>query len=172
MLKRITVIFGVLAIIFAASMTVRVAVSAQADQEGARGGAAQPAAGDQKTVPVKVTKRVYDKKVLLSALALSESEQTGRAIFQQKCAYCHDGVGQPTYKTMGDWIGGETVQALGADAMKAFINVGTVRMPGFQYTLNSKQIDDLIAFIKTIPSTEKPTQNQIDGKAAALDNSD
>jgi mono/diheme cytochrome c family protein len=152
-----------------AAVTLRVAVSAQA---GGRGGQAAPPAADQKTAPVKVTKRMYDKNVLLAAPALSESEQVGRAIFQQRCAYCHDGVGQPTYKTMGDWIGGETVQGLGEEVMKTFINTGTVRMPGFKYALDSKQMDDLIAFIKTIPSSEKPTQNQLDGKAAALDGSD
>jgi mono/diheme cytochrome c family protein len=174
MSKSIRIAVATLSTMLLALAVLRVAVSAQAGQTGARGGAASagPAAGDQKTAPVKVTKRVYDKNVLLSMPALSENEQIGRAIFQQRCAYCHDGVGQPTYKTMGDWIGGETVQAVGVDAMKAFINTGTVRMPGFQYALDSKQMDALIAFIKTIPSSEKPTQSQLDGKAAALDGSD
>jgi mono/diheme cytochrome c family protein len=180
--KREELMFGSTKIVvttLAAALLVAVmllvAVSAQAaGQAGARGGAAQtgPAAGDQKTAPLKVTKREYDKKVLLSAPALTESEQIGRAIFQQRCAYCHDGVGQPTYKTMGDWIGGEAVQGLGEETMKTFINTGTVRMPGFKYALDSKQMDDLIAFIKTIPSSEKPTQSQLDGKAAGLDGSD
>ena len=161
-------------VVILAAADLRHAVSAQAGQQGARAGQGQgaPVTADQKTAPVKITKREYDKKALLSAPQLSESEQIGRAIFQQRCAYCHDGVGQPTYKTMGDWLGSETVQALGAEAMKAFINTGTTRMPGFQYNLDSKQMDDLIAFIKTIPSSEKPTQNQLDGKAAALDSND
>jgi len=174
MSKSIRIAVATLSTMLLALAVLRVAVSAQAGQTGARGGAAPAgsAGGDQKTAPVKVTKRVYDKNVLLSTPALSENEQIGRAIFQQRCAYCHDGVGQPTYRTMGDWIGGETVQAVGVDAMKAFINTGTVRMPGFQYALDSKQMDALIAFIKTIPASEKPPQRQLDGKAAALDGSD
>jgi mono/diheme cytochrome c family protein len=169
--RSITITAITFAAVLLASVTVRVAVSAQAGQAGGRGGGAQ-APVDPKPAPVKVTKRMYDKKILLSAPVLSNSEQTGRAIYQQRCAYCHDGVGQPTYKTMGDWIGGETLQGLGEEPFKAFVNAGTVRMPGFQYDLSSRQLDDLIAFIKTIPSSEKPTQNQLDGKAAALDGSD
>ena len=125
------------------------------------------------SAPAKTTVRVYDKKVLLATHPdVPENVQIGRAIFQQKCAYCHDGVGQPTYKTMGDFLSAEVVQSLGEDAFTAFTNTGTTRMPGFQYTLDSKQMDALIAFIKTIPATDKPTQSQLDGKAAALDGSD
>jgi mono/diheme cytochrome c family protein len=103
---------------------------------------------------------------------MTESQIKGRALFLQRCAYCHDGVGQPTYKTMGGWIGGETVKALGDDAFKAFVNTGTVRMPSFKFDLDSQQMDDVVAFLKTVPSAEKPTQNQLDGKATASDGSD
>lgn len=171
MTRRITVFLGAIAVAVLASSMARVAVLAQgpAEAQGAPAATKEPG----KTAPIKVTQRVYDKKVLLASHpALTESEQTGRAIYQRRCAYCHDGVGQPSYKTMGDWLGDETVQSLGVDAMKAFINSGTVRMPGFQYELDNKQMDDLIAFIRTIPSSDKPTQSQLEGKAAALDGSD
>jgi mono/diheme cytochrome c family protein len=155
-----------------ASMMVGVTVSAQ------RGGGQQgpdthgvPAPekmiGDGKTVPVKVTTRMYDKKVLLSAPVLSEEAQIGHALYLQKCAYCHDGVGQPTYKTMGPWLGAETVKTRGEDVVRVFISNGTPRMPGFSYGLDEKQINALIAYMKTIPSTQKPTPGQLAGTTGA-----
>jgi mono/diheme cytochrome c family protein len=34
--------------------------------------------------------------------------------------------------------------------VREFILKGTPRMPGWQYTLDAKQIDDLIAYLKTL----------------------
>lgn len=174
MTRKITITLGIVAALVLASAVVRVGVLAQGPGGAPDTHGVPVVQKEPPTMPeVKVTKRVYDKKALLASHPdAPEDVQTGRALYQQKCAYCHDGVGQPSYKTMGDWIGGETVQSLGADAFKAFVNTGTTRMPGFQYNLNSKQMDDLIAFIKTIPSSDKPTQNQLDGKAPPLDSND
>jgi len=168
MLKRIPVILGVAATSIAIAMVAGGAVSAQGrGQQGPNGpGAPAPISPDAKTVPLKVTVRVYDKKALLSAPVLPEEAQIGRAIWLQKCAYCHDGVGQPTYKTMGPWLGAETVQMRGEPAFKAFINGGTMRMPGFSYALDAKQMDDLLAYIKTITADQKPTAAQLAGRNA------
>ena len=153
------------AALFALAMT-------HATARAQRGGGAAAAPENFKPVPLKIVKRDYDTKALLATPPLTESQVKGRALWLQRCAYCHDGVGQPTYKTMGDWIGAETVKSLGDDAFKAFVNTGTVRMPSFKYDLDSQQLDDVIAFLKTVPSTQKPTQNQLDGKATASDGSD
>src|SRR5579871_615286 len=100
----------IIASICSASLT-HVSISAQNAVPETRGdSAAQRAARDGKTVPLNVTTRAYDTKILLSAPVLTEEEQTGRALWVQRCAYCHDGVGQPSYKTMGNWIGAETVE--------------------------------------------------------------
>jgi mono/diheme cytochrome c family protein len=115
-----------------------------------------------------VTSRDYDKKLLVGAPVLPEDVQRGRALWLQRCAYCHDGVGQPTYKTMGPWLGAETVQARGEAALRAFIGTGTQRMPGFRYTLKPQQIDDVIAFLKTVPSSQKPTPGQLAGTQAVV----
>ena len=168
MTKRTTMLPWIASAVMLAAVVAGAQAAGQADTKSAP--VAEKDAG--KTVPIKVTTRVYDKKVLLSAPVLNESQQRGRALWQQRCAYCHDGVGQPTYKTMGDWIGAETVESLGEEAMKAFINTGTARMPSFKYELDSRQMDDLLAFIKTVPSSEKPTKGQLEGKAAAADSSD
>ena len=163
MIKRIPVIFGIAATSIVIAMAVGSAASAQGrGQQGP--GAPAPISPDAKTVPLKVTVRVYDKKALMSAPVLSEEAQVGRAIWLQKCAYCHDGVGQPTYKTMGPWLGAETVQTRGEPAIKAFINNGTVRMPGFSYTLDAKAMDNLLTYMKTITADQKPTAAQLAGR--------
>jgi len=117
-----------------------------------------------KTVPIKVTKREYDIKKLVSALDLSPEAKVGQALWQQRCGYCHDGMGQPTYKTMGSWIDSDMVKDLGADTVKAFIANGVDRMPAFKYGLNDKQIDAIVEFLKTVSPKLKPTPAQLAGK--------
>jgi mono/diheme cytochrome c family protein len=161
---------AVFALIFAAVVSRNVVL---AQRGGAPGGAATPQkVNADGTVPVKVSTRVYDKKALLSAPVLSEEVETGRALWLQKCAYCHDGVGQPTYKTVGTWIGAETVTTLGEDVVRVFISNGTPRMPGFSYALDEKQMNALIAYLKTVPSDQKPTPGQLAGTSGAPGSND
>lgn len=115
--------------------------------------------------PLTVVTRDYDRQQLLSAPSLSNDARHGRALWLQRCAYCHDGVGQPTYRTMGPWLGAETVQLLGPDALRAIINAGTERMPGFSYTLKPQQVTQLIEFLKTVSSDQKPTAEQLAKKS-------
>lgn len=171
-LKRASVFIAVLAIAVLTSMLVQAAVSAQGPTQPQRQGAPQPEQGVGQTVPVKVATRNYDKKLLLSAPSLSESALRGRALWLQRCAYCHDGVGTPTYKTMGPWMDSDTVKQFGEDTMKVILSAGTVRMPSFKYDLDSQQMDDVIAFIKTVSPDQKPTQSQLDGKVTTSDTSD
>jgi mono/diheme cytochrome c family protein len=115
---------------------------------------------------LKVRTRVYDTKQLLASAAAVQLTRKGRALWLQRCAFCHDGVGQPTYKTMGPWIGAETVQLLGDAALRALIDAGTEQMPGFRYTLQTQQIDQLIAFLKTVPADQKPTAEQLSARSS------
>jgi mono/diheme cytochrome c family protein len=173
--RSITIAATTFAVVLLASIAMRVTVSAQAGQAGGRGGGggAQAApAPDQKMIQVKTTQRVYDKKQLLSAPALSAEAYTGRVLWQQRCAYCHDGVGQPSYKTMGPWLDSDTVKEEGADGVKAATNAGSMRMPAFKYDLSAEQLNDVIEFLKTVSPSEKPTDAQLAGKAPALDGND
>jgi mono/diheme cytochrome c family protein len=126
----------------------------------------QGGAPPQQRDPTKVTvvKRAYDRQKLLSAPVLAEDTYRGRVTWLQRCAYCHDGVGQPSYHTMGSWLGAETVQTLTEPAIKAIIAAGTEQMPGFSSALKPQQVDDLIAFLKTVPASTKPTANQLAGR--------
>jgi len=127
---------------------------------------AQSAAQPATTSPLVVVSRPYEMQQLLTRPSLSEAAQKGRAIWLQRCAYCHDGVGQPTYRTMGPWLGAETVQALGPDALRAIIGAGTMRMPGFRYGLLAQQVDQLIEFLKTVGPEQKPTAAQLAGRSS------
>jgi len=121
---------------------------------------------NEKTVPFKVTHHDYDLKKLLATPPLSEQATVGKVLWQQRCAYCHDGMGQPTYKTMGSWIDSDTVKSAGPEALKQIISAGIDRMPAFKYDLDAKQLDAVIEFLKTVPPSLKPTPAQLDGKLA------
>jgi mono/diheme cytochrome c family protein len=125
---------------------------------GAGQPAGRPAGG------VQVVSRSYDMKAISTQPTLPDDVYRGRAIWMQRCAYCHDGVGQPSYETMGPWLGAETVQKYGEDAVKAFISFGADKMPGFQYALKPTQMNDVVAFMKTIPATTRPTADQLAGR--------
>jgi mono/diheme cytochrome c family protein len=127
-------------------------------------------AGTRDPNSVSVSVRAYDRQQLLNPPKLSDAEYRGRALWLQRCAYCHDGVGQPSYQTMGTWIGAETIQTIGDVAFRAITNLGTERMPGFQYSLKPQQMDELMAFIKTVPASTKPTADQLAGRLPSTQN--
>jgi mono/diheme cytochrome c family protein len=120
---------------------------------------------EQKSAPVQVLTRNYDLNKLTHEPKVPETVFRGRVLWVQKCAFCHDGLGQPTYKTMGPWLDQDLVKALTDDAVKAIIQSGTVRMPGFQYGLTPSQLDDLLNFLKTVPASDKPTPAQLAGRS-------
>jgi mono/diheme cytochrome c family protein len=91
---------------------------------------------------------------------LSQDEARGKHLFLQNCSLCH----LSTYSKLPDWkeatntprpVGPSLAGELeGADtdrekAVRTLILNGTVHMPGFKYALKTKQIDDLIAYLKT-----------------------
>jgi mono/diheme cytochrome c family protein len=119
---------------------------------------------EQKSAPVQVITRQYDLNALTHPEPVRQTVFRGRVLWVQKCAFCHDGLGQPTYKTMGPWLDQDVVKTLTDDAIKAIIQYGTARMPGFQYGLNPQQVDDLLNFLKTVPSADQPTAAQLAGR--------
>ena len=107
-----------------------------------------------------VQRRDYDMRLLLTPTSLSEAALKGRATWVQRCALCHDGVGQPTYDTFGPWLDGDIVRSMGDARVREKIVTGSARMPGFQYSLSSAQLDELLAFLKTVTPDQKPTADQ------------
>ena len=129
-------------------------------------GAGPVPAQEAETAPLDVVVRTYDKEKLLASLTAPDGVRKGRALWLQRCAYCHDGVGQPTYSTMGPWIGAETVRLLGVEAVRAIMNAGTEQMPGFRYTLQPDQITQVIEFLQSVGADQKPTPGQLARKSS------
>lgn len=87
------------------------------------------------------------------AQKLSEQETRGEGFFLQRCSICHLPrnlkFGSPA--TVGPVLSGQFKEA-GPDQLKVlrgYILKGGPGMPGFQYGLEPKEVDDLIAFMKT-----------------------
>jgi mono/diheme cytochrome c family protein len=89
-----------------------------------------------------------------SIATLSEQETRGEGLFLQRCSLCHLPrklkFGSPA--TVGPILSGLFKEA-GPDEqklLKGWILKGSPGMPGFQYGLEPKDVDDLIAFLKTL----------------------
>ena len=113
---------------------------------------ATPGRGGQSTPTV--VRKEYDMRQLAAPPTLSENELAGRRLFAQRCGLCHDPVGQA--RTPGPWLDRETLTRSGEPGVRQVISIGTPRMPGFQYALKASQVDDLLAFLKTVTPEQKP----------------
>jgi mono/diheme cytochrome c family protein len=91
--------------------------------------------------------------------ALTEQQRVGKGLFSQNCSLCHS----PTKKneksvteegtTIGPRLNGlfSGPKALPDAVAKTFIQRGVPeKMPGFQYGLDAKEIDAIIAYLKTL----------------------
>ena len=85
--------------------------------------------------------------------AMTEQQWRGEGLFVQRCSICHQlrklkNLGSPP--VVGPDLAGVFAKAspeaqLG---LRELILKGSMRMPGFQYGLDSADIDDLIAYLK------------------------
>ena len=82
--------------------------------------------------------------------ALDDTQALGRRLFVQSCGVCHTSVqrGAPRYGPIlsRDSLGGQ------ADVMREVISSGTPRMPGFKHHFESREIDAVVAYLKTVPA--------------------
>jgi mono/diheme cytochrome c family protein len=85
---------------------------------------------------------------------MSDEQRRGEGLFLQRCSICHLPrklkFGSPP--VVGPILSGQFKDA-NPDQMKVlrgFILKGGPDMPGFQYGLEAKEVDDLIAYLKTI----------------------
>jgi mono/diheme cytochrome c family protein len=85
---------------------------------------------------------------------LTPAQARGRIILTQNCNICHLPQ-NPGSQTYGPLLNKES--ANGDDnLMKQVIQTGLVKMPGWRYTLNDTQINDVIAYIRTLPVVAPP----------------
>lgn len=83
---------------------------------------------------------------------LSESERAGERLYLQRCALCHSGTA-PAYATYGPPLDSEVVTGRGDESVRKLILEGSARMPGFRYSLEPPQVDQIIAFLKTMKNS-------------------
>ena len=129
------------AILFVTASAITLVVTASAQQP------AQP------TPKVVVTD--YDMAKAAAPLPLSPVELAGKKLFVQRCALCHDLLGQPATTTVAPWIDVETVKR-SEEAVRQKIMNGSRRMPGWKFTLAPEQIDSVVAYLKTVTPDQKP----------------
>ena len=98
-----------------------------------------------------VVRTVYDMREVVSPPPLSDDEMAGWKLFVQRCAICHDPMGQPSYpRSLGPILSQTTVGAMGEEIVRDVIMVGSARMPGWQYALSAEQIGQVIGYLKTV----------------------
>src|SRR5436190_19688963 len=80
---------------------------------------------------------------------LNPTQRHGRQLLAQSCGVCHlppalnaKTYGPPLNKAAG---GGDD------DIVREYINNGTPRMPAFKFYLKPDEIDDIIAYVRTVP---------------------
>ena len=89
--------------------------------------------------------------------SLSDQEKRGQHWFLQRCALCHLAKYSKSASVSELPVVWKSLEGLfkGAPpdkekAVREFILKGTQNMPGFQYGLEPKEVDDLIAYMKTL----------------------
>ncbi len=99
----------------------------------------------------EVVRTEYDMPEVVAPPPLAGDALAGWKLFVQRCAICHDPLGQPSYPdSLGPQLSRATVDQMGEETVRDVIMVGTVRMPGWQYTLSHEQIGEVIAYLNTV----------------------
>jgi mono/diheme cytochrome c family protein len=96
------------------------------------------------TVPT-VVRTDYDMRAFIAPLPLADTELKGRGLVARRCANCHGGTAQRP----GPPLWRQTVERLGEPAIREKVRKGSTTMPGFEYSLQLAQIDQIVAFLKT-----------------------
>jgi mono/diheme cytochrome c family protein len=82
---------------------------------------------------------------------LGENETRGKGLFLQRCSICHlpqlPGRKPPVGPALSGYLQSPTPEKQAAARQK--IVDGSPAMPGFRYALQSKDVDDIIAYLKT-----------------------
>ena len=94
---------------------------------------------------------------VLPEVTVEAAKKSGRKIFQTRCAMCHVGQDPGTElapdaprspRTLGPLL--SKAQATNETTLRAKISNGGPRMPGYKYTFTDEQIDQVVAFLKTV----------------------
>lgn len=99
----------------------------------------------------EIVRTDYDMAEVVTPPSLPADALAGWKLFVQRCALCHDPLGQPSYPaSFAPQLSRATVSTMGEDIVRDVIEVGSARMPGWQYTLSQEQIGEVIAYLNTV----------------------
>lgn len=91
-----------------------------------------------------------------AASALNQQQKRGKGLFLQNCSFCHLPQNENPKSTAEGTTIGPTLQGRfreaktgGEAVLRKLILQGSQRMPGFQYALELKEINDILAYLKT-----------------------
>jgi mono/diheme cytochrome c family protein len=107
----------------------------------------------------------HAQKMEQKAESLTPAQLNGKVMFRQRCSICHTAP-LPTAKSYGPMIGTVLNQDLvnaNEEMIRGIIVKGTPHMPGFGYGLQPQEIDNIVAYLKTVKKTEAPVQQQQKG---------
>jgi mono/diheme cytochrome c family protein len=91
---------------------------------------------------------------LPSIKSLTAAQAAGKKLFVQKCSVCHLPE-LPSYTAYGPLLDGKVVASRGDTAIREQIMRGSARMPGWQYTLNPAEIEQMIGYLKTLDFSKR-----------------
>jgi mono/diheme cytochrome c family protein len=84
----------------------------------------------------------------------TEQETRGQLLFVQRCSICHlrRHMKEGSPPTVGPDLAGvfKTATPEQEKALRDFILKGTPDMPGWRYSFDAKDMDDLVAYLKTM----------------------
>ena len=86
---------------------------------------------------------------LPSSKSLSAAQLQGKKLFLERCSVCHL-PGMASYSAYGPLLDKKNVASLGEASVRDLIMQGSARMPGFQYTLKTDEIDEIVQFLKIV----------------------
>jgi mono/diheme cytochrome c family protein len=91
---------------------------------------------------------------LPSIKSLTPAQANGKKLFVQRCSVCHLPA-LPSYTAYGPLLDKNLVEDHGEETERAQIVQGSLRMPGFQYTLSATEIDEIVDYLKTLNPSRK-----------------
>lgn len=88
-------------------------------------------------------------------VTLNDQQILGRRVFQQRCAVCHTQP-FPGARRYGPALHKVIVTGNEETIHQFIMNGSKGKMPAFKYTLEPKEIDAIVEFLKTVPPPAPP----------------
>jgi mono/diheme cytochrome c family protein len=102
----------------------------------------------QRAAPLQIINYVLP---LPSSRFLTATQLAGKKLFLQRCSVCHlPPLPVPGFEPYGLLLDGKLIAARGEAVEREQIMKGSLRMPGWQYTLEPADIDNIFAYLKSL----------------------